>query len=892
MKQFGTQIALAALCAPMFFVPLVCAQPKLTPVEYRSHFQPNASADPASGSRDGWESFPITQETGYEPTLNPETIHSANMLVREAAPTQSGDFQLGFTRRMHIASGNASALSFQIRVPYATGNVPVTISLFRGKEEERLSAVAYGARWQAVHVRPKPSSALVTAIAIAANFPHSVRGRMERVEIQEVHFTGTGVARLALSEPATLWDASRNLYYLQRAAIPGGSLHVRAARTASWTLTTPNGTIAAQSQGASFDHTFSATDPFGIWTIHAATVDADATARVLVRSAQPHGLLFDAPPAIAPELLASVRKRRDLLRPLAHVDVGNNIAQMDPHWLLAGLSAYFDDLLQSPELAMLDAVDYRSSGNQASLDEAQALLRSIAGWPQWAHPWFPAHGYHSYYPVGIMTKYVVLAEEFLGKDLSPGVRSALDQALMTQAVKPIYTEYVFEDRLQFNTSNWIGNTDGGALLAALESRDPDAPGYALGLFEKERDHIQAAYTADGSYGEGITYHRFDLEMTSLVAETAKRLLGTSLDASFAGGERYLMYAAYGSDYGVLDYGDSHVDLRPSNVFAQTASLNQSDTMADFYFRYRDTDTAELLSRILWEGKIKPAAAPLPAMPLTTVFAERGIAVLRDSWSPDATVITIRAGRNFNHNHADEGSVFYARGGEVWLGEAGYADYYKDPSYPTFTIQAVGHNTLLVDDNPESQMFPGNTVFGTYPMITRTEFAGDVSIVEAELASVYRSDVQRYTRTLVAIKGGSTFVIDRFTSLTPHTFTQIWHPEQPIIQGSDTESLFTLRRGDASLQVHAFSTLPLRKVLEQSPLPLTAYDLSMHQPIERPMQVRFTTAESLLSGMIVTVISPTSGVSIRSEKKGAGLLIHAGQNVVDVPASGDVRVSHL
>ncbi len=81
------------------------AQTPLVPVTYRSHFQPNPGADPSSGSRDGWESYPITEETGYEPTLMPETSQKMSWLVREAAPTQDGDLRLGFIRRMHLVAG-------------------------------------------------------------------------------------------------------------------------------------------------------------------------------------------------------------------------------------------------------------------------------------------------------------------------------------------------------------------------------------------------------------------------------------------------------------------------------------------------------------------------------------------------------------------------------------------------------------------------------------------------------------------------------------------------------------------------------------------------------------------------------------------------------------------
>jgi hypothetical protein len=466
----------------------------------------------------------------------------------------------------------------------------------------------------------------------------------------------------------------------------------------------------------------------------------------------------------------------------------------------------------------------------------------------------------------------------------------MDHALMTQAVVPVYEEYVQEDRLQFNTSNWIGNTVGGALLAALQSQDADAAGYALGLFEKDRDHVLAAYTSDGSYGEGITYHRFDLEMTSLVAQAAKRVLGTSLDGSLAGGERYMVYAAYGKD-GVLDYGDSHVDLRPSNVFAYLAAQNQSQPMTAFYFQYRVGDTAELISRVLWEAQIRTLPQTLPGWPASAVFDRRGIAILRDGWNPDDTVIAMRAGENFNHNHADEGSVFYAKGGVLWLGEAGYADYYKDPSYPTFTIQAVGHNTLLLDGNGESQLLPGNHVFGVSPHFVGTSLAKDVQVVDADLSSAYGGALKRYHRTLVHVPHGPLIVVDQFRSDAPHRFTQLWHPTQTVAELASAHTTFTLQHDGARVTVHSFSTLPLSMKQDDSPLPLTAYELSTRQAIRRPVQIGFTTDSAAVSGIVATVIDAEDTNDVTSERVGGGLRVRCGKVEVYI-ASPDVPVEVL
>lgn len=90
------------------------------------------------------------------------------------------------------------------------------------------------------------------------------------------------------------------------------------------------------------------------------------------------------------------------------------------------------------------------------------------------------------------------------------------------------------------------------------------------------------------------------------------------------------------------------------------------------------------------------------------------------------VLLFRAGPNFNHHHADQGSLLLSAFGEVLIGEAGWSDYYKDPYYATFFTQAIGHNTILVGGNPESQTIPDTLQFkalNRYPRITdRTLFS--------------------------------------------------------------------------------------------------------------------------------------------------------------------------
>lgn len=825
---------------------------------YRSDFRPNPGANADSGSRDGWESFPISQETGYDPTINPETSHGESALVRETAPMQDGPFRLGFIRRMNMVSGAGATLRVKVRAPLVSGDTAIEVVVFRGERVERHAATIHGGSWQEI-VCPIASSPMdITAVAIAGVFPHGIKNRVERFMMEDVRLKALAIQRLELPDADFLWDASRALFYGKQSLHPGDDLDVRARVEQQdhvhWTLMAPDGSSVATGVGGNALYQLPEDATAGIWSLHIEGRNGRTTALLLVRPQHPSGLLFDQPPPISAALLASIRERKALLKKTADVETGMNIDRFDPHWLLAGLTSYFAITLQPSELAMLDAMEFRATGDSASRDEACRLLEGIARWRMWVHPWFPAHGYHSYYPVGIMTKYVVMAELFLGRDLSVEDQKNLDRSLMEHSVKPAYEEYVLEDRLQFNISNWIGNTAGGALLAALQSDEPDAAGYALGLYSKDRDHIEAAYTRDGSYGEGVTYQRFDLEMTTLVAEAAKRQLGKSVGKFLVPPERYMRYASYGKD-GLLDYGDTHADITPSNVFAYMAAQNNSSTLHDFYFRYRDEGIAELLSRVLWESVIKPVEAVQAPEPASALFDQRGIVVLRDSLDPTATVIAMRAGKNFNHNHADEGSVFYAHGGKLWLGEAGYADYYKDPSYSTFNIQAVGHNTLLVNGNPASQALPGNAVFGVAPVFTHALLGQQASLVQADLSAAYGGSVQRYTRSLFFQVGGPLVVIDDVSAASPQVFTQVWHPKQQASLYPAPRNGFRLSDGKMDVDVRAFADGSLTTTQSLSPLPLVAYEKAEHGLIQRPVQFEISDTSPRGNETIVTLIEP-------------------------------------
>src|SRR5690606_217807 len=109
--------------------------------------------------------------------------------------------------------------------------------------------------------------------------------------------------------------------------------------------------------------------------------------------------------------------------------------------------------------------------------------------------------------------------------------------------------------------------------------------------------------------------------------------------------------------------------------------------------------------ILWSREeIFDRAADPSDLPPTRIFPDKGNMVFRTGWNDDDTVLVYRAGPNFNHTHADQGSFRLYSLGEHLVSEGTYGTYYSNPYYWSYFIQSAAHNVILIDDNPESQLF--------------------------------------------------------------------------------------------------------------------------------------------------------------------------------------------
>ena len=453
----------------------------------------------------------------------------------------------------------------------------------------------------------------------------------------------------------------------------------------------------------------------------------------------------------------------------------------------------------------------------------------------------------------------------LYEHLSEAERSQIRRALVEKQIAPTYREYFLDNRAMTNTSNWISHTVGGALIAASAIAGDVKPEESNGKFElylnglllKIEAHIGASFLPDGSYGEGVSYHEFDAETLAPMTVALRRAFGidyyktTHIEDSLD----YDLYNLTVPREASLDMGDTH----PPAGHGIPALVYQSKNPV-YRWYYRQFDRPNLQQFIFYDDSVTPQSPAEANLRTSKIFADKGNAVFRTGWGgADEIALLFRAGANFNHHHADQGAFLLTAFGEPLITEAGWSDYYKDPYYATFFTQAVGHNTVLVDGNPESQTIPDTPQFkalNDYPRITDSVTSEFFDGIGSELSSVYQNRLERYVRRIVFVKPHYFMVFDDLkTKGSPAQFDFLLH--LPNRAGIKTESSAAVYNGaKASLGVRFFAPDKAKLSVENGRIPYHIF--SARTPAETPLQpalLDFKTVKPTSETQFLTAIVP-------------------------------------
>lgn len=873
-----------------------------------------------SGGFSGWMSFPLAQDVGYDPSLYVEkqggqAVLRHNFLSHgEPAPWFGMIRPLSFFADAHT----------QIELRYR-------LSLFCPMTQAEVMLAGADGKLYAAPLPSEPGEHSVTigGAALHLNGETSVqavivRGRLQHPPLhsqsewilEAVLVHSQREAQVPLSAPQ-LDAAVDGSWVARKPVLAGGDLKIvraSAALPAHISLYDSKGglvsgrELAAGSLSASLPLDANAAP--GLWRAEIQAGTGRTSFQFLVLGkvpAHPRLLLSESRIAALSHdpgyaaLRAQIHHRAQALaKGLAYnTYAGTNIELMPSgegiQPAMPGQLRPYIVLLQSyADAVAFNALDYRLSGSKSALAAARKALATMAAWETWVPPRFKSHGLYTYYEVGVITQRAAFGYDLIADELTPQEKDNAAAAFWKQAIFPAVEEYFSYNRDPIAASNWMANSVGGAIAAAVatagdtpEWSEREAPALAKLQFAYG-ELLQNLFPGDGSEAEPYGYENFAMQGMSW-AMSALRSLGIHP----RGAERMIQgfwwpyYVTVNPDL-QLDTGDFDGHATGLPGFAWGAEFSGIPELRAFYDAGTHLDLSQgavtgenghMLEEELNEIDLACCSGPAPSFnppPPSRVFPLRGSAALRSGWAPDATVISMRAGPWFNHEHHDEGSFQVAAFGNELIGEAGYGSYYIDPRFPDYFTQASGHNTILIDGNPFSQaaFAPRYWAAFQYPHFTAQVLSSGIDYLAADLAPAYDGKLEKYERQFFFLKPDILIVHDHVRAPQKHIFTWLLHAP-PDTKLTDHGAFASIQANSAHADVLAAGANN-SWIKQDTPIPVTEFINLDRQHIEPRQEVLLTspsTADTqFLVGMKFAAGPAGSAPEMQSwsEKSGQGL----------------------
>ncbi len=433
------------------------------------------------------------------------------------------------------------------------------------------------------------------------------------------------------------------------------------------------------------------------------------------------------------------------------------------------------------------AFRYVFTGDEEAGRVAKKALLKLASFTVWNHPWMEAHGRHTYFPMAYMVKQVGIGYDFLHPLMTEEERAEVRRAIMEKGIGQFYRDMVEMNRMPSSLSNHIAVIVSGMGMAAtaIYGEDPGNPAlepYLSGILTKMHQFIDRTYFPGGGYGEPYTYQAMasrDLTETLFALE---RNFGVDYTTTTDLRDLWIypVYATHESGR-YPDFGDVSLSYSMVQTHFQWLTHRMRNPWTAAYVQpYLKSGRGGFLGWLWYEDDIEPRYRT--ELPTSRHFEGKGNMVMRSDWEDDGTIIIFKCGPNSNHYHLDQGTFAIMTNGEELLSDAGHgSSYYANLYYPCYYTQPIGHNVMLVDNNPECQSIAdyenGIAALRDYPAI-RHAFAGNIADeVEGDLTCVYKGAVTRYTRALLHLKNdGPLFLFDRVASDAGHEYSWLFHAE--------------------------------------------------------------------------------------------------------------------
>ncbi len=433
-------------------------------------------------------------------------------------------------------------------------------------------------------------------------------------------------------------------------------------------------------------------------------------------------------------------------------------------------------------------------------DDSKEAAVCLLGWleelPLW-HAHAPRNGWRTDLWTSDLAAGMALALDQLGSSLSDEQLVRGKAVLLERGVLPVLEEWVDPEKrihaLDSMGHNWWSVCVGGAatgLFMAAGGREEFERWFDLvadSIIEffaypgNVLQNKQPTFGAGGDFIESVGYLDYALQNLLPVFDLYRDARGRDLAAEIPVLPSicdYYMACVQPLREGVrrLNFGDmgsgpetvGSYNHHPSSTWLWLANRFGREDIFHLVRRThpRPSDVSEFL---FWPEGMRGES--FDGAPGDMVFDNIGVAVLRDGYSDNATVLAVKTGEKWNHNQSDAASFILSADGTEFFIDPGTTGY-SDPRHAAYFKRSLSHNVVLhagrgqVDDLDDL----GTKFMGR---IASTLLAPGYRHVLADATGPWEGVFRRYYRSFVWI-GGFIVMADELMAWEEGEWTALFH----------------------------------------------------------------------------------------------------------------------
>jgi hypothetical protein len=402
---------------------------------------------------------------------------------------------------------------------------------------------------------------------------------------------------------------------------------------------------------------------------------------------------------------------------------------------------------------------WRMTHDKKYLDRLEKELLTVSSFTDWN----PSH----FLDVAEMTMAVAVGFDWLYNDLSKSSLAIIKNAIIKKGLEPsLQSEY---NAWLKESNNWNQVCNAGMIYGALAVYE-EQPELSRRIINRSMESIQIPmkeYDPDGAYAEGYEYWRYGTTYNVYLIDALEKVFGSSFglmnNSGFAKTATYLknMVGPNGMNFNYSDCSSTSW-LNPAMFWFANRQKDHSVLYSEKVIsidKEKLSGVRDLPTVLIWGAGLDFKNVSKPHELIWSGLGKNPVALMRNSWTPDAIYIGLKGGSPANpHGHMDVGSFVMDAMGERWAMDFGLQDYrsleskgihiwdldQKSQRWQVFRYSNLAHNTLSF--NNKLQQVKGHA------SIKSTTYGKDFLSAVVDLTEVYNDNVSKALRGAAIVNG--------------------------------------------------------------------------------------------------------------------------------------------